>query len=95
MGTTMSLGEQAGPNPTNTKSHQVSGVFQTVLLPHAYGLSCPRVGRGTRAGGEGSYPISGTTQFFRRGAQPGDPTGTPNLVFVCTQAICATYGHGA
>lgn len=95
MGSTMKSGEQAGAHPTSTKSHNISGVFQAVLPPHTYSLSCPRVGRGTRAGGEGACSMSGITPFFCRGAQWGNPTETLNLVFVHVRAICATYGHGA
>lgn len=95
MGSTMNSGEQAGAHPTSTKSHHISGVFQAVLPPHAYSLSCPRVWRRTRAGGEGACPMSGITPFFCRCAQRGNPTETLNLVFVHVRAICATYGHGA
>lgn len=63
-GTTVNSGEEAGSHHTSTKSHHISGIFQVVLLPYTYGLSCSRVGRGTRAEGEGACSKSGITQLF-------------------------------
>lgn len=92
MGISVNSGEQAGSHHTSTKSHHISGTFQAVF-PHTYGLFCSRVGRGTRAGGEGA-PLHIWDYPALPWQCPVDPTERLNAAFVCAQAICAMHRHG-
>lgn len=92
MGAPVNVGEQAGSHHTSAKSHHTPGIFQAVF-PHTYGLSCSGVGRGSRAGREGTAPHLGSPCSSTAASSRRSHRNAACRACVCT-AICARHRHG-